>query len=73
MGHLINEEDERRKQNPIMNEIMQKVEKAELQLELKHIVNKLDSIPAKLSNNYLKKTDINNFDNYKQIMTNLKN
>ena len=48
-----------------MTEIIEKVEKRELADEIKEIVNRLDSVPAKIHNNYLKTTDINNFSNYK--------
>lgn len=63
---------EQRKKNPIMTEIIEKVEKEELQQELKVIVDKLDSIPSKVHNGFLKGTDINNFDKYRTVMMNLK-
>lgn len=48
------------------------MEKRELQQEINEIVNRLDSVPAKLHNNYLKRTDINDFNNYKLVMRDLK-
>jgi hypothetical protein len=55
-----------------MTSIVERVEREELKQQLAEIVEKLDPIPAKMTNNYLKKTDINNFDNYKSVITQLK-
>lgn len=72
MAHFRDEKEEQRRKNPIMTEIIEKVEKEELQQELKVIVDKLDSIPHKVQNGFLKKTDINNFDNYRTMILSLK-
>jgi len=69
---MFNEEEERQKRNPFMMQMIQRVEKRELQQEINEIVNRLDSVPTKLHNNYLKRTDINDFNNYKQVMHDLK-
>ena len=55
-----------------MTSIIERVEREELKQELAEIVEKLDPIPSKMTNNYLKATDINNFDNYKSVMTHFK-
>ncbi|TNV74229.1 hypothetical protein FGO68_gene8510 [Halteria grandinella] len=72
LNHFVDEVEEQRKRNPIMTEIIEKVEKEELQQELKVIVDKLDSIPSKVHNGFLKGTDINNFEKYKTVMMGLK-
>ena len=69
---MVNEEEERLKQSPFLMQIIQRDEKRELRQEINEIVNRVDKVPPKLHNNYLKKTDINNFNNYKVVMRDLK-
>ena len=68
----MDKQEEARKKNPLMTSIIERVEREELKQELAEIVDKLDPIPSKMANKYLKSTDINNFDNYKSVMTHYK-
>ena len=72
MDHFVDEKEEARKKNPIRTEIAEKVERQELKQELKDIIDRLDPAPAKMKNLFLKETDINNFDNYKNVILTLK-
>ncbi len=40
--------------------------------ELADIVEKLDPVPSKMVNGFLKASDINNFENYKSVMSQIK-
>lgn len=62
-----------KKKNPISTEIIEKVEKEQFTHELNEVVDRLDACPEKLKNLYLKQTDINNFDNYRTVISQLKN
>lgn len=62
-----------KKKNPIATEIIEKVEKEQFKHDINEVVDKLDACPQKLKNNYLKKTDINNFENYRTVISQLKN
>lgn len=72
MGHLLDEEQQRRRDNPIMTQIMDKLDKQHLDQEIEGIMKKFEAGHGKTENNYMKKGNINNFDTYKNVINDLK-